>query len=282
LEKYAIVIDSTSYLSDEEIESNGIRRVSLNVIDEDKVYKESEIDNEFVYEKQDNGHPLTTSQPSPGEFLVNYEELIEEGYSKIFVVCISEHLSGTYQSALIAKNMLDEPDKIHIFNSDMAAFGNEMLILQLLDMVRNKKSYEEIVNRINKLISSSNLIFTIESLVSLLKSGRLSRAKVAIGTVLRIKPLIEMVGGKLELFKSARTHKKVSDEIIRRIKATTKNFNSIYVRVQSKNSLEQAKALEKELKNLFQNVVVTFTDYIGPVFSLHLGKKGYGVSWCVE
>jgi len=282
LEKYAVIIDSTAYLSDEEIKLNDITKVSLNVIDKDEIYKEEDIDNDFVYEKLDSGHSLTTSQPSPGEFLNSYEDLLNKGYEKIFVVCLSSHLSGTYQSAIIAQNMLDKPDNVYIFNSEMAAFGNEMLTLQLIEMIKDKKSYDEIVIRINKLISSSNLIFTIENLVSLLKSGRLSKAKVAIGTVLRIKPLIEMVGGKLELFKSARTHKKVIQEITKKIKSTTMNFNSIYVRVLSKNSLEQARALEAELKTIFQNVKVTFTENLGPVFSLHLGKKGYGVSWCAE
>ncbi len=282
MEKFAIVIDSTIYLSEEEIVANDIRQVHLNVIDEEEVFKESDINNEFVYKRLKDGHVLTTSQPSPGEFLIAYEELFEKGYEKVFVVCLSDQLSGTYQSATLARNMLDEPGLVYIFNSHMAAFGNEMLTLQLVEMIKDKKTIKEIITRIEKLIASSNLMFTIESLVSLLRSGRLSRAKVAIGTVLRIKPLIEMVGGKLELFKSARTHKRVINEIVEKIKSTTNNYNTIYARVLSKNSIEQARALEKELKEIFKNVKVTFSEYIGPVFSLHTGKKGYGVSWCSE
>jgi DegV family protein with EDD domain len=122
----------------------------------------------------------------------------------------------------------------------------------------------------------------VENLVSLFRSGRLSKAKAAIGTVMRIKPLIQMVGGKLDLFKSARTHKKVIFEIIDRIKETTEGFQTIHVRILSKNSIEQAKLLEEEIKNVFKNVIITFNEYLGPVFSIHLGKKGYGVSWCSE
>jgi len=282
MEKYALVIDSTVYLSNEEIREFGARQVSLNIIDKDSTYKESEVTNDFVYAKLDEGHRLTTSQPSPGEFLATYEELITIGYEKIFVVCLSKHLSGTYQSAILAKNMLEDPNLVYVFESNMAAFGNEMLALEIITMVKDHATSDKIIERINLLLESTNLIFTVENLVSLFHSGRLSKAKAAIGTVMRIKPLIQMVEGKLDLFKSARTHKKVISEIVDRMKETTVGFKTIHVRILSKNSLEQAKLLEEEIKNVFNNVIISFNEYLGPVFSIHLGKKGYGVSWCSE
>ncbi|MBU1019894.1 MAG: DegV family protein [Firmicutes bacterium] len=282
MEKYALVVDSTVYLSSQEIRDFGVKQVSLNIIDKDRTFKELEVTNEFVYEKLDEGHRLTTSQPSPGEFLSTYEELISMGYEKIFVVCLSKHLSGTYQSATLAKNMLEDPTLVYVFESNMAAFGNEMLALEIISMVKDNASSDMIENRINHLLKSTNLIFTVENLVSLFHSGRLSKAKAAIGTVMRIKPLIQMVEGKLDLYKSARTHKKVISEIVDRIKETTVGFKTIHIRILSKNSIEQAKLLEEEIKNVFNNVIISFNEYLGPVFSIHLGKKGYGVSWCSE
>lgn len=282
MEKYGVVIDSTNYLSEDEISKYGIKQVSLNVIDKDETYKECDITCDFVYNKLDSGHKLTTSQPSPGEFLDVYEELFKNGYEKVFVIVLSQPLSGTLQSAMLAKKMLDNPEKVHIFESNMAAFGNEMLTLQLIEMIENKKSEKEIINRINNLLKTSNLIFTIENMISLYRSGRLSKTKAAIGTVMRIKPLIQMVNGKLDLFKSARTHNKVIEGIITRIKETTQGFNIIHVRILSHNSLEQARMLEDEIKKTFTNAKITFNEYLGPIFSLHLGKRGYGVAWCNE
>ncbi len=119
-------------------------------------------------------------------------------------------------------------------------------------------------------------------MISLYRSGRISKAKAAVGTVLRLKPLIQMIDGKLDLLKSARTHKSVVETIIHRIEETTVGFKTIYVRIQSKDSMEQAKVLEAAIKEKFNNVIITMNDYLGPVFSLHLGKKGYGASWCAE
>ena len=282
MKNFGMVIDSTVYLSKKEIKDFNIIQVSLNIIDKDETYKELDIDVDFVYNKLDNGHRLTTSQPSPGEFLDAYEKQLKKGFKKVFVVCLSEPLSGTYQSANLAKNMLDNPDSVYIFKSNMAAFGNEMLALEVRKMIEEDKTEEEIITRINKLLESTNLIFTIENMISLYRSGRISKAKAAVGSVLRLKPLIQMIDGKLDLLKSPRTHKGVVEAILSRMSETTEEFKTIYVRILCHNSIEQARVLEKAIKEKFSNVKVSFNEYLGPVFSLHLGKRGYGVSWCAE
>jgi DegV family protein with EDD domain len=280
--KFRIVVDSCVYFTEEKFKKHGIKRASLNIIDKDESHKELELENDFVFNKLEDGHMLTTSQPSPGEFLEIYEDLLKEGAEKIFVITLSEPISGTYQSANLARNMLDEPNSVHVFKSIMAAFGNEMLILELIKMIENNNTEAEIINRITKLNNSANLIFTLGSLEHLSRSGRLSKTKAMIGTVLRLKPLIKMINGKLDLFKSERTHKKVIATILDQISETAGNAETIYLRILSQNALEQAKALETEIKKSFKNIHITFSNYLGPVFSLHLGKIGYGVSWCFE
>lgn len=279
---YRIVVDSTVYLSEAEYKKFGIKRASLNIIDKDETFKELKVDNDFVYGRLDKGHSLTTSQPSPGEFFDIYEELLKEGADKIFVVTLAPPLSGTYQSAVLARTMLEEPTKVHVFESQMAAFGNEMLVLELQKLIEDGLSELEIINKISKLNNESNLIFTVENLHHLSRSGRLSKAKALVGTVLRVKPLIQMVGGKLDLFKSERTHKKVVLSIINKIKETTKDAKVIHIRILSKNSLEQARILESKIKETFSNIKLTFNEYLGPVFSIHLGTTGYGISWSAE
>jgi DegV family protein with EDD domain len=279
---FRIVVDSTVYLSEEEFKSFKIKRASLNIMDKEESFKELNVDKEFVFERLDKGHHLTTSQPSPGEIYDIYQELLAEEADKIFVITLAEPLSGTYQSAILAKTMLDNPEKVHVFKSKMAAFGNEMLVLELQSMIDEGKSESEIIKRITRLNEDANLIFTIENLHSIARSGRLSKTKAMIGTVLRVKPLIKMVDGKLDMFKSERTHKKVVASIIKIMKDTTKGAKKIHVRILSHCSMEQAKELEKSIKDSFTNIKLTFNPYLGPVFSLHLGQSGYGVSWCIE
>jgi len=279
---FRIVVDSTFYLSKEEIEKHGIKRASLNVLEGNESHKELEIDNDYIFDALKHGHRLSTSQPSPHDFLVLYEEAIQEGADLVFVLTLAKPLSGTYQSAMLAKNMLDSPDKVHLFQSQLAAVGNEMLTLELADMIEQGKTKEEIIARMDLLNSRGHIFFTIENLIHLMRSGRLSRTKALIGTVLRVKPILYTVQGKLEMYGSERTHKKVQATIVDQIEKTTKDAKHIIIRTVSKNSLVQAKTLENMILERFKNVKITFSEYVGPVFSLHLGTNPYGVSWCSE
>ncbi len=279
---YKIVVDSTTYLTEEQFRQYGIKRANLNVIEGDHTHRELDLKNEFIFEALKQHRHLSTSQPSPAEFLHLYQECIEEGADRIFVITLAEPLSGTYQSAAIAQKMLDEPEKVYLLKSQMAAFGNEMLVLRLLDMFEQNLPEEDIIKRLNTMNDRSHIIFTIENLIHLMRSGRLSKAKALIGTVLRVKPILHTIKGKLEIYGSERTHKKVLSTFIDEIIKTTQGAKNIYVRVISKESLDNANLLKTLIQEAIPQAKITFTDYVGPIFSLHLGTNAYGVTWCSE
>lgn len=277
-----IIIDSTVYIPQELIKKHNITVVSLNVTDGTDTYPEVTVDNEFIWKMQDQGANWKTSQPAPGDFLEAYNKLFEEGAEKIYCVLLSKNISGTYQSALLAKNMLEDPDKVHLFDTQLAAYGTEMIAVELIDMLRNGSSNKEIEERITKIISTSHQMFTVENLFSLVKGGRISTTKAAIGTVLRIKPVVEIIKGKLELVKSERTYRKIHKYFIDSIKKSLEGNNSVTFYVTSQNSFENASSVKDMLLEEFPGSKLTFTEYLGPVFSIHVGKKGYGISWFVE
>jgi DegV family protein with EDD domain len=280
--KYRVLIDSTVYLDSQIIEDNDIEVVSLNVTDGTKTYPEVQVDNEFIWEKQDEGANWKTSQPAPGDFLNAYNKLLSEGAEIIFCVLLSKNISGTYQSALLAKNMLDDPDKVHLFDTSLCAYGTEMIAIELLDMIHQQKNKDEIIKRITYIISTSHQMFTVQNLFSLTKGGRLSLAKAAIGTVLRVKPVVEVVDGKLKLVRSERTYKKIHQFFLDKINESLKGHDSVTFYVTSQHSKESAELIKDLLLSEFPSSKLTFTEYLGPVFSIHVGKKGYGISWFVE
>ncbi len=282
MKKYAIVTDSTTYFSEEDFNKYGIKRASLNVIRGDESFKELEITNEFIHENLNNGVRLSTSQPAPGEFLEIYQELLKEDYDKIFVMVIAETISGTYQSANLATKMLDNNEKIHLFRSDSGATGNEMLLLELIKMINEDKPYDEMVSRIEVLNSNIKLLFTVENLTALMRSGRLSKAKALIGSMLRIKPVVQMENGKLDLYKVGRTSKKVLNIIAEDMTKQIKDYKRLFVRIINHNSSEFIDELVARIKEKFHDVELTVSNYIGPVFNVHLGSKGFGVTWMYE
>lgn len=282
MKKYAIVIDSTVYLSKEQIEDNNISIASLNVVEKTTSHREVEIDNDFIFAKIAKGVKFTTSQPAPGEFLEIFEKRLEEGYEKIFCVLLSSNISGTFQSAELAKNMLEDPSKVYLFDTKLAAYGPAMIALELIDMINNDLDEKVIIERIDRIISTSKQFFTVEHLFSLARGGRLSLTSAAIGTVLRIKPIIQVIDGKLELVHKERTYTKVHKYMLNQIKKDMNENTKIVFRVCSARSLESANTLKNLLIENFPNAKVTFMDYLGPVFSIHIGYKGYGLSWFVE
>lgn len=282
MKKYAIVTDSTVYLTKEQVEENNISIASLNVVESTVSHREVDVDNEFIFDKQAKGAKFTTSQPAPGEFLEIFEKRLAEGYEKVFVVLLSSSISGTYQSAELARNMLDDPSKVYLFDTLLAAYGAAMIAVELIDMINDNKDEAVIIERLDRILKTSKQFFTVEHLFSLARGGRLSVASAAIGTVLRIKPIIQVVNGKLELVHKERTYAKVHKYMLKQILEDSKEYKNLTFRVCSTHSLESATNLKNLLKENFPNSKITFIDYLGPVFSIHVGYKGYGLSWFAE
>lgn len=280
--KYAIVLDSTIYMPKEIIEKNNIQVVSLNVtVEKEDTYPETDITREFVIQKRSEGFHFKTSAPGPGMYHETFEKLLET-YDHVFVQTMSKELSGSYQSSLVGRKMLDNPDKVTSFDTNQSAYGNEMFVYELIDMINDDKSVEEITTRMNKLIKQSKLMFTCENLFSLVAGGRLSTAKAMIGTILRMKPIIEMIDGKLILMKTERTYKKVFSIIEQKINETAQGFKNITFYITSTNSDKSGNALKEFLETTYPTSKIRYTDLLGPVLTVHVGDKGFGVSWFYE
>lgn len=283
MNKYAVVLDSTVYFEKEFLESNNIEVVSLYVTDEHgNSYKEKEVTREFIIKQQEEGRTFKTSAPGPGEFSNCFEELLEKGYEHIFVIGLSKELSGTYQSSVVGRNMLETPEVVTVFDTNQSAYGNEMLVLELLKMIQNKEDKEVITSRMNKIIKNSRLMFTCENLFSLVRGGRLSTTRAMIGTVLRMKPIINMIDGKLLLHKTERTYKNVFKIITEQINQSLKDFKNLTVYITDTYSEKSGNMLLENIKKAYPQANIIRTDLLGPVMTVHVGNKGFGISWFVE
>ncbi len=278
--KFGIVLDSTVYLSEATLQEEDIEVVSLHVLEGENEYKETDLTPDFIFEQQEAGKKFSTAQPSPESFKEAFDKQFKKGYEKLFVIVISKGISGTYQSALLARDAMDRASDIHIFDTKNAGFGNELLALELIDLVNTNTSDQDIIKRMDQIIAKAGLFFTVENLFSLQRGGRLSKAQALLGTVLRVKPIIRLnEEGKLKLVHKERTQKKLMHYLVKQIQSDIGDKKKLVVRMvhlRSKDSLEELKSL---LTEVFKNVNLTITDYIGPVFSIHIGKKGFGITW---
>lgn len=279
MEKIGILIDSTCYISKEEINRYNIKVVPLNVIYEDNTYFETDISTNDVLTQLDKENSVKTANPSPALFLDKFNEFIEEGYTDVICFTLASGLSGTHQAARVASTMVDHKINIHLYDNNLAAFGIENVVLEVADHISNNESIEDILKITKEMFSNSKLMFTLSTLKYVIKGGRISKVAGTIGNLLKIKPIIEMIGGKLEITKKMRTTKKVLEYIESELNASIAQGKKVIVRLINLNNHESTQKLVNLLQSKYNNLKLTVTEYLGPVFTAHLGSEGFGITW---
>lgn len=147
----------------------------------------------------------TTSQPSPNDFLSEFEKAKEKG-EEILVLCLSSQLSGTYQSAVLAKSYC-EAEKIVIVDSQQATIGTQLLLQEAIRMRNAGADAKTIAGRLEAIKGRVTILALVDTLDYLVKGGRLSKAAGFAGSLLGIHPMITLEEGKLAVLGKARGKK---------------------------------------------------------------------------
>lgn len=171
---------------------------------------------EQFYAKLDANPDLTpsTAQAATGVILEQYEAMKAKGYDKLLVVSISKHLSGTYEGCMLAAKMIDDCE-VTVFDSKSVAYPEAKMILDAAQMLENGHTLEEVIKRLEFIRDNSMIWFGVETLKYLVKNGRLSGAAGFMGSLLKIKPLLEVTKeGKVESIEKIRTSSKATERMI--------------------------------------------------------------------
>jgi DegV family protein with EDD domain len=245
-----IITDSTSDISLEQAKQLGVAIVPLKVIFGEKEYKEGiEITIDGFYEKLVKSDKLpTTSQPSPDDFLSYFNQAKEEGDS-VVVILIAGKLSGTLQSATIAKDMADYKE-IYIVDSLSAITGLRLLIEHAVKLSKQGKSAAQIAEEIENLKGRIVLLAMVDTLEYLHKGGRLSKSSAIIGSLLKFKPIITLKDGAIGVVGKERgTNKGIAKilETIDEVGVMDQNYPVYfgYTAEDSKTLLLKEKVVEK-------------------------------------
>ena len=271
MRKIKIITDSTSYISREFVEREEITVVPLNYIFDNVSYKEGfkgEYDDFFIKLADSKLFP-TTSQPSTGEFCKAFEEALND-YDEIIAIVLSSKISGTYNSAMLAKNILEDK-KITIIDSESAASNLRFMVEDALNMAKAGKSSEEIVEFIEDKKKKMKICLTTGTLEYLSRGGRLSSIESTIGNMLSIKPIIELKSGELQLIEKVRGNNKAVSTLINKIPDSVQKIAICQIL-----NMDEALNLKKTLEAKYPNAEITIDD-LGPVIGAHLGPKMLGV-----
>lgn len=221
---FKIITDSASNLTEDLVNEYDIDMISYTCTIDDEEYIcyqpgcNDEAEGKKFYDLIRNGAEAKTSLISPGTFIQKFESYLESGLDVLFI-CMSAELTGTYQSAIIAANDMEDdfPDrKCIVVDSMSASLGEGFLVLEASKMRAEGCSIEEVVSWIENNRLKMRHIFTVDNLKYLRKGGRISSAKALVGTVLNLKPILRAdENGRIELYETVRGRKKALDNLVK-------------------------------------------------------------------
>ncbi|MFA9397095.1 MAG: DegV family protein [Clostridiaceae bacterium] len=282
MKKFIIITDSCSDLPIEYINENKIPFVSLILSYDGKEYKDDfgqSLDYRTFYEDLKNGALPSTSQPNADSFSKVFKKYLEE-YEEILYIGVSSGLSGTTNSANIAKQNIYEElkqDRIYIVDSLTASLGLGLLVKKSIDMQKQGKSLSEIKEYIEEEKFKLNTYLTVDDLKFLKNGGRISSTAAYIGIVLHIKPLLTLnKEGKILACLKVKGRKKTINKLVEIVKEKIINSEEQTIAICHGESLKDALKLKEALLKEV-NVREVLINEIGPVVGTHGGPGALGV-----
>ncbi|HNZ83119.1 MAG TPA: DegV family protein [Sedimentibacter sp.] len=233
--KTKLIADSTCDLSQEILNRYNICLAPLVVTIEGKEYKDRiDISNDEFYKNlmTFKTYP-TTSMPSPESYIECIKGAIDQGYEKVLCICMSSGTSGSYQSALLAKELFFEqnPDsniEFQVIDSVSMSHGSGWLIMKCAMLIEEGYTFEELVEYCETIKYRIKHFLSVDDLDSLIRSGRLSNASGVIGKLLNVKPIMSMKNTKGAVVAKKRGSKQVYNyyvqEFINRVDYEQTNF----------------------------------------------------------
>ena len=209
-----IISDSSSLYSEKKGQEKNITIASLTVHINGKSYREYEdIETEEFINIINEGHMPTSSQPSIGHIVDMYNQYEED---EIINISMADGLSGTYNSACVARGMAENPERIHVINSETLCGPQKYLVDLAAALVEEGKECKEIVDEINKALKESKSYLIPHDFDYLVRGGRISSIVGKIGSAIKLVPVMTMSDDKKSLvkFTTKRTYKKAVQKII--------------------------------------------------------------------
>ena len=276
-----IVTDSMSDIKPAEASSLHIQVLPLYIHFEEETFEDNvTISTEAFYTRLQEAQKLPkTSQVSPNAFFEAYQKALGVG-GEVLVITGSSELSGTHQSAFIAKEMLSEEDqgKVHLVDTLSASLGEAMLVHEAVRRRDSGQSMDSIKKVLYSMIPRQRLAGQVEDLKYLVMGGRLSSVTAKVGTVLHIKPMLRLNHGKLEMAGVVRGSRNAYEWLCSQLKAMTPDPEHplYFAGARAGKALDALKSYLKE-KGLLPPVLHTMD--IGPVIGAHTGPGCFAISW---
>ena len=278
MKKIAIVTDSNSGMTQEEADKLGVYVVPMPFIINDEIYYEGvNLDQEKFYEIQASGTRITTSQPNINEIAELWENLLKD-HDEIVYIPMSSGLSGSCEKAALFAQ--DFEGKVFVVDNKRISVSMKTSVIDAVNMAKDGKTAKQIKQYLEETALESSIYLMVDTLKYLKQGGRITPAAAMIGTILGIKPILQIQGGKIDSYakiKNIKAAKQKMTEAIR--KDLDDRFRTLVengkMRMSVAHTQNEVNALlfAEELKKEFSNIPFEYIDPLSLSVATHTGPK---------
>jgi DegV family protein with EDD domain len=282
MSKIAVMVDSSSYLTKADLEKYHILMINDPIMMGEEQYRENESwasQSEFYAFQKSAAQPLTTSQPEIGKLVEGFETLASEGYDDVIFVGLSSGISGTMSSVETLVNQVDSI-KIHPWDSRIAAIGAGNQAKLAAKLAMNGVDVDHILASLAELRKTTRVLFVVDEIKHLQRTGRISNGAAVLGSLLNIKPMLTFTPeGKIIAIGKERQMKRAWSEILAQIGQVMSAVDyKVRFSVLDGDNPELKQAWAEQLRQTYPDAVVE-ESIIGPYIGVHTGYKAMGVIW---
>ncbi len=278
MKKIIVVTDTNSGIFPEEAKEIGCHIIPMPfIIDGEEFFENVSLTQEKFYEIQASGKRITTSQPNINDIVSLWKDLLKE-YDEIVHIPMSSGLSQSCETAIGFS--ADFAGKVQVVDNKRVSITMKMSVLDAVKMAKEGKSAKEIKEYLEETALDSSIYLVVDTLKFLKQGGRVTPAAAAIGTVLNIKPVLQIQGGKLDRLAKVMNIKAAKNKMVEALKADLEGRfahfvakGNIGISVAHTCNQEAAEEFADELKAQFPNVKFGFVDPLALSIATHTGPK---------
>jgi DegV family protein with EDD domain len=277
--KVAIVTDSTAAMPDSLIQEYAIQVAPQVVIWDEVTYEDGiDITAEAFYERLATDEKMpTTSQATIASFKQAFEPIVDAG-RPVLAVVLGDQLSGTYQSAMQAKEMFPGAE-IEVFNSETVAMALGFQVVAAARVAENGGNLQDALEVVRRAHDQTGLLIVVDTLEFLHRGGRIGGAAHLFGTALNLKPLLEVRDGRVEPVERIRTKKKALARLLEILESRVQDARPLQITIHHTGDPEAARKLEETVRERFAPDEM-FSSLIAPAVGVHAGPGAIGLAYC--
>ena len=278
MSRVAIVTDSNSGITQKQGEELGIRVLPMPFyINEELFFEDITLTQEEFYGRLEADSDISTSQPSPGDVMELWEEVLKE-YDEIVHIPMSSGLSSTCETSMMLSK--DYDGRVQVVDNKRISVTMRQSVLDAVELAKKGKDAAQIKEILEKHALDASIYITVDTLKYLKKGGRITAAAAAIGTVLNLKPVLQIQGDKLDAFSKCRGFKQgkktmldaMEKDLLHRFEGQAVHMQAAYT-----CSEEEAEKWKKEIEERFPNCEVHM-DKLSLSIACHIGPGAMAIA----